>query len=60
MPHSSILGPKWQSYWASRGRNGHDNDLTPKVDVAIKIYECADVDERAGRFHCIFVVLMVS
>ena len=54
----SKLGHKWQQYWAHRGRNGHDNTLIPQVDCCLKVYEVGKIDERAGTFHCVFVVLL--
>ena len=56
--HSSHIGRKWQTYWSKRNRNGHDALLLPKIDIAIKIYEVADLDEKSGRFNAVFTLML--
>ena len=56
--HNSHVGPRWEAFWAARGRDGHDERLLPKVDVAIKIYELSDINALDCTFNCVFVVLL--
>ena len=54
----SHIGSSWETFWSKRGRNGHDEKLLPVIDVAIKIYEISNLDEKSGRFDCSFVIML--